>query len=222
MPLSTGLHCYSRRTFRRRSRSLPEALASKTMPLLKDSDRLPCARGGEARDAARSTTMLSSAVQYPTPEQRASCVTTIKRSGHLVIRIPLCSCLYPVLCTAVPASECTPCRNRNSASMTAEGSSTSVAAPPAVPKTKRTYSAPSPARRVSDGHHHRAHASCTLLTPRVATGCPNLWCAGLRARRQSAPAPCPAPALASLGAACLPAGPRGRTSWAAYTTALLT
>jgi hypothetical protein len=90
------------RTFRRRSRSLPEALASKTMPLLKDNDRLPCARGGEARDAARSTTMLSSAVQHPTPEQRASGVTTIKRSAHLVICIPLCSCLHPVLCTAVP------------------------------------------------------------------------------------------------------------------------
>lgn len=71
MPPSIHLHRHSRRTFRRRSRSLPEVLASKTMPLLKDSDRLPCARGGAARDAARSTTMLSSAAQHPFPERRA-------------------------------------------------------------------------------------------------------------------------------------------------------
>lgn len=89
MPLSVHLHHHSGRTFRRRSRSLPEALASKTMPLLKDNDRLPCARGGEARDAARSTTMLSSAVQYPTPEQRALCVTTIKRNDpHAPLQLP--------------------------------------------------------------------------------------------------------------------------------------
>lgn len=65
--------------------------------------------------------------------------------------------------TEHPRTPNAPFRNRNSASMTVDGSSTSVAAPPAVPNVRRTYSAPSPVvcRSASTPSNGCASLPCT-------------------------------------------------------------
>ena len=69
----TCLHCtalvpswvaISRLTFRRRSSNRLAWLLSNSMPLLSDSESFPLREAGCALDAARSTTMLSSAAAH--------------------------------------------------------------------------------------------------------------------------------------------------------------